>query len=60
MRLIITDRTLELFTVCSERVRSPYTEHAVSGLPNPTPMEGEVQFIKAQDLQVLPHVVREW
>ena len=26
----------ELFTVCTELVRSPYTEHAASGLPNPT------------------------
>ena len=47
-------------TVCTEQVRSPYTEHAASGLPNPTPFEGEVRFIQAQDQQVLPHVVREW
>ena len=62
MRLIITDRTkiIKLFTVCTERVRSPYTEHAVSGLPNPTPLEREVLFIQAQDQQLLSHVVREW
>ena len=58
MRLIITDRT-KLFTVCKERVRSPYTEHAASGFTNPTPLEGEVRFIQAQDQQMLPHVVRE-
>ena len=34
----------------------PYTEHAASRLPNPTPLEGEVQFIQAQDQQVLPHL----
>ena len=28
------------FTVCTEQVRSPYNEHAVSGLPNPTRLEG--------------------
>ena len=38
MHLIITDRT-KLFTVCTEQVGSPYTEHAASGLPNPTPLE---------------------
>ena len=41
-------------------VRSPYTEHAASGLPNPTPLEGEVRFIQATDQQMLQHVVREW
>ena len=51
---------LKLFTVCTERVRSPYSEHAVSGLPNPTPLEGEVRFIQATDQQMLQHVVREW
>ena len=39
---------------------SPYTEHAANGLPNPTPLEGEVRFIQAQDQQMLPYVVREW
>ena len=28
---------------------SPYTEQTASGLPNPTPMEGEVRFFQAQD-----------
>ena len=28
---------------------SPYTEQTASGLPNPTPVEGEVQFFQAQD-----------
>ena len=31
----------------------PYTEHAASGLPNPTPLEGEVRFVQAQDQQVV-------
>ena len=30
----------KLFTVCTELVRSPYIEHAASGLPNPTRLEG--------------------
>ena len=51
---------LKLFTVCTEHVRSPYTEHAASGLRNPTPLEGEVHFIQAQDMQMLQHVVWEW
>ena len=42
-------------------MRSPYTEHAASGLPNPTPLDvgrgggggGGVRFIQAQDQQVL-------
>ena len=58
-RLIITQQW-KLFTVCTEQVRSPYIEHAASGLPNPTRLEGEVRFVQAQDQQVLPHVVREW
>ena len=49
-----------LFTVCAEQVRSLYTEHAASGLPEPTHLEGEVRFVQAQDQQVLPHVVREF
>ena len=32
---------------------SPYTEHAASGLPNPTHLEGEVRFDQAQDQQVV-------
>ena len=53
----------KLFTVCTEQVRSPYTEHAASGLPNPTHLEGEVRFDQAQDQQVVttrsPRVVTE-
>ena len=41
-------------------MRSPYIQHDASGLPNPTRLEEEVRFIKAQDLEVLPHVVQEW
>ena len=49
-----------LFTVCTEQVRSPYTEHAASGLPG----EGEgVRFDQARDQQVVttrsPRVVTE-
>ena len=43
----------KLFTVCTEQVRSPYIEHAASGLPNPTHLEGEVRFDQAQDQQVV-------
>ena len=39
----------KLFTVCTEQVKSPYTEHAASGLPNPIHLEGEVRFIQPQD-----------
>ena len=35
-------------------------EHAASGLPNSTRLEGAVRFIQAQDQQVLPNVVHEW
>ena len=53
----------KLFTVCTEQVRSPYTEHAASGLPNPTHLEGEVRFDQAQDQQVVttrsPQIVTE-
>ena len=53
----------KLFTVCTEQVRSPYTEHAASGLPNPTHLEGEVRFDQAQDHQVVttrsPRIVTE-
>ena len=34
-------------------MRSPYTEYAASGLPNPTPLEGEVRFFQAQDQQMV-------
>ena len=53
----------KLFTVCTEQVRSPYTELAASGLPNPTHLEGEVRFDQAQDKQVVttrsPRIVTE-
>ena len=53
----------KLFTVCTEQVRSPYTEHAASGLPNPTHLEGEVRFDQAQSQQVVttrsPRIVIE-
>ena len=39
--------------------RAGEVEHAASGLPSPTRLEGEVRFIQAQDQQVLPHVFRE-
>ena len=54
----------KLFTECTEQVRSPYTEHAANGLPNPTHLEGEVRFDQAQDQQVvttrIPRKVTEW
>ena len=53
----------KLFTVCTEQVRYPYTEHAASGLPNPSLQEGEVRFDQAQDQQVVttrsPRIVTE-
>ena len=53
----------KLFTVCTEQVRSPYTEHAASGLPNPTHLEREVRFDQAQDQQMVttrsPRIVTE-
>ena len=53
----------KLFTVCTEQVRSPYTERAASGLPNPTHLEREVRFDQAQDRQVVttrsPQIVIE-
>ena len=45
------------------QVRSPYTELAASGLPNPTHLEGEIRFDQAQDQQVVttrsPRIVTE-
>ena len=58
MRLIITNKSKIIYSMYRE-VRSPYTEHAASRLPNPTPLEGEVRFIQAIDQQMLPHVVQE-
>ena len=48
-------RQYYLFTVCTEQMRSPYTEHAAGELPNPTPLEEEVRFVKDRDQQVLLH-----
>ena len=31
---LIIEQAYILFTVCTEQVRSPYTEHAASRLPN--------------------------
>ena len=43
--------------------RAAYTEHAASGLPDPTHLEGEVRFDQAQDLQMVttrsPRIVIE-
>ena len=33
-------------------MKCPYIEHAASGLPNPTHLEGGVRFVQAQDQQV--------
>ena len=53
----------KLVSVYTEQVRSPYTEHAASGLPNRTPLEGEVRFVQAQDQQVVttrsPEIITE-
>ena len=53
----------KLFTICTEQVRSPYTKHAASRLPNPTHLEGEVRFDQAQDQQMVttrsPRIVTE-
>ena len=54
------DNNKTMKIIYTEQVRSPYIEHAASGLLNPTRSEGEVRFIQAQDQQVLPHAVREW
>ena len=49
----------KLFTVCTEQVN----EHAASGLPNPTNLEGEVRFDQVQDQQVvttrIPRIIIE-
>ena len=51
--MVLNYKGRHVITVCTEQVRSPYTEHAASGLPNPTPIEGEVRFVQAQDQQVV-------
>ena len=47
-----------VFTLCTEFVNSPYIEPTASGLPNPTPVEGEVRFIQAPDQSVTTHLSR--
>ena len=37
---------------------SPYTEQTASGLPKPTPVEGEVRFFEAQDQPIITTHVR--
>ena len=58
MRLIIT-KQWKLFTVCREQVRSPYIEHAASGLPNPNRLEREVRFVQAGVTTRCPRMVTE-
>ena len=54
----------KLITACTEQVRSPNTEHAASGLPNPTHLKGKVRSDQAQDQQVVttrsPRIVTEY
>ena len=52
-------RRCYLFIVWTEQMRTSYIEHAASGLPNHTCLEGEVRFVHAQDQQVLLDVVRD-
>ena len=54
------NKTMKIIYSLYRAVRSPYIEHAASGLSNATRLEGEVRFVQAQGQQVLPHVVREW
>ena len=56
------DNMHKLFTVCTEQARSPYTEHAASGLPSHSHLEGEVRFDRAQEQVVTtrsPRIVTE-
>ena len=46
----------KLFTVCTEQVWSPHTEHAASGLSNAIHLEGGVLSDQAQDQRWLSHV----
>ena len=39
-----------LFTVCTEQMRYPYTEHAASGLPNSSHLTVEGRFVQATGL----------
>ena len=52
MRLIIILKAMKIIYSMYRAGESLYTEHAASGLPNPTRFEGEVRFIQAQDRQV--------
>ena len=49
----------KLFTVCTEQIRSPYTEHAASGLTSPTHLEGGYDLSRLKISRWLSHVVRE-
>ena len=53
-------KTVKIIYIMYRLVKSPYIEHAASGLPNPTRLEGKVRFIQAPDQQVFPHIVWEW
>ena len=63
MTLAIEHAYSKSFTVCTEQVRSPYIEHAASGLSNPTHLKGEVRFNEAQNQQMVttrsPRIVTE-
>ena len=59
MHAFDSSKTMKIIYSMYRAVRSPYIEHAASGLLIPTRLEGEVRFVQAQDQQVLPHVVRE-
>ena len=37
--MVLRYKDINLLTVCTEQMRSPYTEHATSGLPSPTRLE---------------------
>ena len=53
----------KLFTVCTEQVRSPYPEHAASGLHNLLTWRGRLRFDQAQDQKVVttrsPRIITE-
>ena len=51
-------KTEQVKIIYNLQMRSPYTEHAANGLPNPTHMEWGIRFVQARDQQVLTHVVR--
>ena len=43
---------------CTEQVRSPYTEHAARGQPNPTHLEGEVRLSRLKTSRVTTRCLR--